>query len=87
MIFNVSRPCRGLILGCVLLGWVGGVVPLAWSQARLTLRGSEPAASAPVPESRPAVDPAKNNPMDALDDKKPIAVGNLLEFRVLEDFG
>ena len=85
MIFNLSRPCRGLILGCVLLGWVGGVVPLGWSQARLTLRGSEPAASAPVPESRPAVDPAKNNPMDALDDKKPVAVGNLLEFRVLED--
>jgi protein involved in polysaccharide export with SLBB domain len=34
---------------------------------------------------RPAPDPLKSNPMDALDDKKPIAVGNLLEFRVLED--
>ena len=35
----------------------------------------------------PAVvpDPSKTNPMDSLDDKKPIAVGNLLEFRVLED--
>jgi len=85
MIFNLSRLCRGVVLGGVLLGWVGGVVPPAWSQARLTLRGGEPAASAAVPESRPAVDPAKNNPMESLDDRKPIAVGNLLEFRVLED--
>lgn len=30
-------------------------------------------------------DPSKTNPMDSLDDKKIIAVGNLLEFRVLED--
>ena len=35
----------------------------------------------------PAVvpDPSKTNPMDSLDDKKIIAVGNLLEFRVIED--
>ena len=32
-----------------------------------------------------ARDPSKTNPMDSLDDKKIIAVGNLLEFRVLED--
>ena len=37
----------------------------------------------PVPAIVP--DPSKTNPMDSLDDKKPIAVGNLLEFRVLED--
>lgn len=46
--------------------------------------------SAPVGEETSAVsavvpDPSKTNPMDSLDDKKPIAVGNLLEFRVLED--
>ena len=41
-------------------------------------RGAE--ASAPM-----AADPSKTNPMDSLDDKKIIAVGNLLEFRVLED--
>ena len=81
MIFNPQIPGLGTTLLCALLGW--GVVPAGWSQARLTLRGSEPAA--PVPESRPVADPAKNNPMDSLDDKKPIAVGNLLEFRVLED--
>ena len=39
-------------------------------------------ASPPAPASR---DPARSNPMESLDDKKPIAVGNLLEFRVLED--
>ena len=39
-------------------------------------------ASPPAPSSR---DPARSNPMESLDDKKPIAVGNLLEFRVLED--
>lgn len=39
-----------------------------------------------VPNTSPLVpDPSKTNPMDSLDDKKPIAVGNLLEFRVLED--
>lgn len=62
----------------------------SWAQARLSLRTPEaasvPANSAPAPGgSRPAQDPAKGNPMESLDDKKPIAVGNLLEFRVLED--
>ena len=38
-----------------------------------------------VPSPSVASDPSKSNPMDSLDDKKPIAVGNLLEFRVLED--
>jgi protein involved in polysaccharide export with SLBB domain len=33
----------------------------------------------------PVPDPSKTNPMESLDDKKIIAVGNLLEFRVLED--
>jgi len=42
------------------------------------------AAAAPVVQAD-APDPARNNPMESLDDKKPIAVGNLLEFRVLED--
>jgi len=60
------------------------------AQARLTLRGAEesaPAEKPPAPpaESRSALDPARGNPMDSLDDKKAIAVGNLLEFRVLED--
>jgi protein involved in polysaccharide export with SLBB domain len=69
---------------------VAGVMvlePSGWSQPRLTLRGAEvaPAKTATVPENRPALDPAKNDPMAALDDKKPISVGNLLEFRVLED--
>ena len=56
---------------------------------------SDPVTTAPVAEAASpagtgaspsaALDPARGNPMDSLDDKKPIAVGNLLEFRVLED--
>ena len=74
----------------LLLVGVGSLYPLsAWPQARLSLRSSDSSQSplpSPVPrELRTAPDPAKNNPMDSLDDKKPIAVGNLLEFRVLED--
>lgn len=62
----------------------------AWSQARLSLRGGETASagtSAPAVPTAPRahLDPARGNPMESLDDKKPIAVGNLLEFRVLED--
>lgn len=64
------------------------LTPGAWSQARLSLRSGDstesPSPSAPR-ELRATSDPAKNNPMDSLDDKKSIAVGNLLEFRVLED--
>jgi protein involved in polysaccharide export with SLBB domain len=61
-----------------------------WSQARLSLRTAETApvgtnASAAPGASRAHLDPARGNPMESLDDKKPIAVGNLLEFRVLED--
>ena len=81
MIFSLRVPGLGVFLLFALLGW--GWVSTGWPQARLSLRGSEPAT--PVPESRPVADPAKSNPMDSLDDKKPIAVGNLLEFRVLED--
>ena len=43
----------------------------------------EVAHEAPPPAVVP--DPSKTNPMDSLDDKKIIAVGNLLEFRVIED--
>lgn len=39
----------------------------------------------PITAIQATLDPARGNPMDSLDDKKPIAVGNLLEFRVLED--
>ena len=56
---------------------------------------SAPVSTAPVADAATpagtgaspsaALDPARGNPMDSLDDKKPIAVGNLLEFRVLED--
>ncbi len=56
----------------------------SWAQARLSLRTSEPASGA-APAPAALLDPAKGNPMDSLDDRKPIAVGNLLEFRVLED--
>jgi len=45
-----------------------------------------PAAEGAVPSAPLSVlDPARSNPMESLDDKRPIAVGNLLEFRVLED--
>jgi protein involved in polysaccharide export with SLBB domain len=72
-----------LVAGLSLI--LGGNVPHAWAQARLSVRTSEP-ASATAPAAAPVVtDPAKGNPMDSLDDRKPIAVGNLLEFRVLED--
>lgn len=84
MTFNPARPGIGVAVLGVALGW-GWVVPSpAWTEARLSLRGSESSATV-TPANRPSADPAKNNPMDALDDKKPIAVGNLLEFRVLED--
>ena len=43
----------------------------------------EAAHETPPPAVVP--DPSKTNPMDSLDDKKIIAVGNLLEFRVIED--
>ena len=61
-----------------------------WAQARLTLKTGDMAAAgtnlpAAPAASRRDLDPARGNPMEALDDKKPIAVGNLLEFRVLED--
>jgi len=70
-------------MGVVLLG------SSAWPQARLTLRGGDVPVGQTKSEASPGgrflSDPAKSNPMDALDDKKAIAVGNLLEFRVLED--
>ena len=88
MTFDIPNPWLGLSAWLCLfgLGMTGGP---AWSQTRLSLRS----ADSPTPlektmaaaEPRLALDPSKNNPMDALDDKKPIAVGNLLEFRVLED--
>ena len=89
MIFS-RKPCPATGLAALaLLAWSGFLPGLAWAQPRLSLRGAEaPAPSlnpAVATESRPAPDPMKNNPMDALDDKKSIAVGNLLEFRVLED--
>ena len=89
MTFN--RLGRGLaaavFLGALVLSVSGD---LAWSQARLSLRtGEAPAAGTNAPvaaaASRSHLDPARGNPMESLDDKKPIAVGNLLEFRVLED--
>ena len=43
------------------------------------------ADDAAPPPPRSSMDPARSNPMESLDDKKPIVVGNLLEFRVLED--
>ena len=76
----------------VLWGAMGLLVSgdSAWSQARLSLRAGESASARTDPPAAPAVprshlDPARGNPMESLDDKKPIAVGNLLEFRVLED--
>ncbi|MCX6935862.1 MAG: SLBB domain-containing protein [Verrucomicrobia bacterium] len=75
--------------------WVMGALFLslvsAFPQApsRLSLRpttGGDPVAPAPAPARTSSTeDPAKVNPMESLDDKKIIAVGNLLEFRVLED--
>ena len=86
MIFSHTHRPPALSLFLVLFGAMV-LGPSAWTQPRLTLRGGEsnPEKAAVVPETRPLADPAKNNPMEALDDKKPIAVGNLLEFRVLED--
>ena len=46
---------------------------------------ASPAPDLDKSATRPVSDPARANPMDSLDDKKLIAVGNLLEFRVLED--
>lgn len=88
MTFSCPMPGLGFIAWVCLLGlWLtGGPV---WSQTRLSLRSADTPAplekTVVAADPRPALDPMKNNPMDALDDKKPIAVGNLLEFRVLED--
>jgi protein involved in polysaccharide export with SLBB domain len=72
------------VAGCLLA--LGACGSSSWAQARLSLRTSEPAsATAPAAAAPVVSDPAKGNPMDSLDDRKPIAVGNLLEFRVLED--
>ena len=89
MIFSDSLRRRfacyqvGVVLGMFLIPASG------LAQTRLSLRSAENPAplekSVAGAEPRPAPDPMKNNPMDALDVKKPIAVGNLLEFRVLED--
>ena len=86
MIFNGKNISRCTVIHLLFLfGLAFG--PSAWAQPRLTLRGGEPSPNkmAVVADNRAAPDPARNNPMEALDDKKPIAVGNLLEFRVLED--
>ena len=90
MIFRCGRihGFRSAVLFLVL-AWAG-TGSLVFSQARLSLRageGAAPSAHLPVatPVSRGNLDPARGNPMESLDDKKPIAVGNLLEFRVLED--
>jgi len=89
MTFN--RPGRdlaaALLWGAISLSVSGDS---AWAQARLSLRSGEAAAAGTNAPATPAVsrghlDPARGNPMESLDDKKPIAVGNLLEFRVLED--
>jgi len=81
-----SRPARPRVPVHLVFLLGAGLTLTGWSQTRLSLRGAEPGAQpATTSEVRPASDPSKSNPMDALDDKKPIAVGNLLEFRVLED--
>ena len=82
---RLSGPVVGVGMLCLVLAGDS-----LWAQARLTLRGSEGTAPlekppAPAQISRSHLDPARGNPMESLDDKKPIAVGNLLEFRVLED--
>lgn len=89
MIFSGSFGCRfawcqmRVVLGMLLVAEPG------LAQSRLSLRTAESPAplekTVATADVRPAPDPLKSNPMDALDDKKPIAVGNLLEFRVLED--
>lgn len=76
------------------MGW-GGVVLLglaalpcfAQAPSRLSIRSADNEASSGVSsvQKAPNPDPSKTNPMESLDDKKIIAVGNLLEFRVLED--
>jgi|GEM_PF-1211794 len=85
---------RGVFPGPVLAAFVllvlAGAFPgWSWAQTRLSLRGAEGPAplqkNVAAAETRATPDPLKNDPMDALDDKKPIVVGNLLEFRVLED--
>ena len=60
--------------------------PVALPQAEAGAKyPAKPPSGSEVAPAVPSQDPARGNPMDSLDDKKPIAVGNLLEFRVLED--
>ena len=89
MTFNRSgrNLAAALLWGAISLSVSGESV---WAQARLSLRTGEAATAGTNPPAVPAasrahLDPARGNPMESLDDKKPIAVGNLLEFRVLED--
>ncbi|NDC00246.1 MAG: hypothetical protein EBZ83_02335 [Verrucomicrobia bacterium] len=83
MTFKIS-PCFFLLLP--LLPALSHPAP---NSSPFTLRvgeSAQPAEGTVTPLPSPAsADPARNNPMESLDDKKPIAVGNLLEFRVLED--
>ncbi len=87
MIFDLVSPRSCVRPTC----WVVVVGLLAWfslahgdeSGAEKNSLPEQADTSSVVPP--PVPDPSKTNPMDSLDDKKVIAVGNLLEFRVLED--
>ena len=90
MTFRRPGPGRGGGVAALLVGILLLADSSARAQARLTLRSGETpvaATNSPAvsPVARGNLDPARGNPMESLDDKKLIAVGNLLEFRVLED--
>lgn len=83
-------PVRFTVGGFMLL-WICLVSGNAEIQAPApTIQPPEEVVPSEFPSAAPVSpqvvrDPSKTNPMDSLDDKKIIAVGNLLEFRVLED--
>lgn len=89
MTFNRLRRDLSVAVLWVAVGFFISAGPV-WSQARLSLRTGETSTAgtnqpALPTDSRAHLDPARGNPMESLDDKKAIAVGNLLEFRVFED--
>jgi len=92
MIFKfLLTPCLDLGSGKrvaqVLLVLVASIsIGFSQSNTRLSIRTADAESPAGAAVGKvPVPDPSKTNPMESLDDKKIIAVGNLLEFRVLED--
>ena len=87
-IFLARQPLIPAVFLCLLTGFSSAKAEEATPDTPPVPSGevSNQETTDKLPTVPPLVpDPSRSNPMDSLDDKKIIAVGNLLEFRVLED--